>query len=295
MGGDESSPRRTFELLADETRLGIITALGDASGRGGYATLAFSELQEAVGVEDSGQFNYHLQQLTGDFVESDGGGYKLTLAGIRAYQAVVAHSFTPRTRIEPFPVPDSEPCDACGGTLEAWYEDGRAHIACSECGDVVHYYPLSAKDFDMDDPGSFLRAAAIRVIRDESSMLHGVCPYCTGEPVWSLEPSSDHWEEKDLREEDLIAHVACERCAWFVYGDPAGKLRFHPVVSSFLLDHGADPWEDFPWRLPFDRDLTVLSMEPPKAEIEYAIDGDRLRVVVDEHFEVVEHEEIGGD
>ncbi|SHG58065.1 hypothetical protein [Halobaculum gomorrense] len=44
---DDESSRRTFELLANETRLGIISALGEVSGEGGYATLAFSELPKS--------------------------------------------------------------------------------------------------------------------------------------------------------------------------------------------------------------------------------------------------------
>ncbi|MFC6795933.1 ArsR/SmtB family transcription factor [Halobaculum halobium] len=98
MGVDESS-RRTFELLANETRLGIISALGEASGEGGYATLSFSELQEATGIEDNGHFNYHLKKLVEEFVEDREDGYALTLAGIRAYQAIVAQQQLPSTEV----------------------------------------------------------------------------------------------------------------------------------------------------------------------------------------------------
>lgn len=288
MGVDESS-RRTFELLANETRLGIISALGEASGEGGYATLAFSELQEATGVEDNGHFNYHLQELVGEFVEDREDGYALTLAGIRAYQAIVVHRFDAEVEVEPFEPEDIVDCEQCGGTMNAWYEEGRLRIACSDCGESVMYYPVPVSNFDADDQRSLVRAAKTRLIRDESSMLHGVCPYCAGKTNWSIEPTQGYWEEKNLRHQEASVHVACERCAWFMYGNVAGKMRFHPVVSTFLIDHELDPWNLPPWSLPYERSEEVLDVDPLHIEIVYQIDGDRLTVAVDDEMNVVEH------
>lgn len=62
-GGAGLSPDDAFGLLGNETRLAILQALGDAAD-----PLSFSELRDRVWVSDSGQFNYHLDQLTGPFV-----------------------------------------------------------------------------------------------------------------------------------------------------------------------------------------------------------------------------------
>lgn len=282
-------------MLANETRLGIISALGEASGEGGYATLAFSELQEATGIEDNGHFNYHLKKLVEEFVEDREDGYALTLAGIRAYQAIVAHRFDAEVEVEPFEPAEIVDCEECGGTMNAWYEDGRLQIACTDCGESVTYYPVPVSNFDADDPRSLVSAAKNRLIRDESSMLHGICPYCAGRTKWSIEPTQDYWEEKNLRDQDAGVHVACERCSWFMYGNVAGKMRFDPIVSTFLIDHGFDPWSLAPWSLPYERSEEVLNINPIKIEIVYEIDGDRLIVIVDEEMNVVEHRMVSGN
>ncbi|WP_431357861.1 winged helix-turn-helix domain-containing protein [Halobaculum rarum] len=286
---DDEASRRTFELLANETRLGIISALGEASGEGGYATLAFSELQAVTGVEDNGQFNYHLKKLIGEFIEDREGGYALTLAGIRAYQAIVAHRFDAEIEVEPFEPADIVDCEHCGGTMNAWYEDGRLRIACTDCGESVMYYPVPVSNFDTDDPRSLVSAAKTRLIRDESSMLHGICPYCAGRTNWSIGPTQGYWEEKNLRDHDAVVHVACERCAWFMYGNVAGKIRFHPTVSTFLIDHGLDPWSLPPWSLPYERSEEVTDIDPLQVEVVFEIDGDRLTVIVDEEMNVVDN------
>jgi len=286
--GEEEAPRRTFELLANETRLGVISALGEASGEGGYATLTFSELQAATDVEDNGQFNYHLKKLVDEFLEEREGGYALTLAGIRAYQAIVAHRFDTEVEVEPFELADIEECELCGGTMNAWYEDGRFRIACTDCGESVMYYPVPVSNFDADDHRSLVNAARDRLIRDESSMLHGICPYCAGTVKWSIEPTQGHWEEHDLRQQEAVAHVACDRCAWFMYGNVAGKVRFHPTVSTFLVDHGLDPWSLPPWSLPYERSEGVIGIDPLQMEVVFEVGGDRLTAIVDEDMNVVE-------
>jgi DNA-binding HxlR family transcriptional regulator len=76
------SATAAFELLSDETRIGIVRELS-RSGK-----LRFSTLRERVGTEDSGQFNYHLERLRGGLVRKTDGGYELTRAG-RALAEVV--------------------------------------------------------------------------------------------------------------------------------------------------------------------------------------------------------------
>ena len=53
-----------FTALSDATRIGILRTLWDAEDH----EATFTELREAVGMRDSGQFNYHLDKLTGRFV-----------------------------------------------------------------------------------------------------------------------------------------------------------------------------------------------------------------------------------
>ena len=72
-----------FELLSDETRLGIVRELAVVNADGSAENgLSFSELRTRVGTRDSGQFNYHLGRLRGNLVEKNGAGYELTELGL---------------------------------------------------------------------------------------------------------------------------------------------------------------------------------------------------------------------
>ncbi|MFC7098271.1 DUF7351 domain-containing protein [Halobaculum marinum] len=286
MTEDVSPTRRTFELLADETRLGIITSLGDASGEGGYATLAFSELQEAVGAEDNGRFNYHLKQLLGEFVEEKERGYGLTLAGIRAYQAVVARGRGRDTSVEPFELPDS--CDSCGKPRYGWYEDGRAFLGCRSCGDIEIRYPVDGDRIDPDSPETVLEALDRRMKRDYASMFNGICPYCTGRVDLSPVKEADHWEATDMRPAEALVHAACRDCAWFLYANLASLLRFRGVVSEFYRDHGIDVWRDRAWSTEVDWHVDAVQVEPFQIAGRFEIDGDVLAIELDEELNIAD-------
>lgn len=80
-----SDPTAVFDLLSDETRLEIVTALDRADADG----LRFSTLRERVGAADSGRFNYHLRKLRGTLVRKDGDCYVLTPTGVRMAATVM--------------------------------------------------------------------------------------------------------------------------------------------------------------------------------------------------------------
>ena len=61
---ERQSPEAAFALLGDETRVGILQALGETPDE----PVPFAELQGRVGMRDSGGFNYHLGKLRGSFV-----------------------------------------------------------------------------------------------------------------------------------------------------------------------------------------------------------------------------------
>lgn len=81
----------TLALLGDQRRVAIVAELAAAGAVPGSATtLRFSRLRDRVGVEDSGQFNYHLGKLCGRLVERTEEGYRLTPAGAALGERLVA-------------------------------------------------------------------------------------------------------------------------------------------------------------------------------------------------------------
>jgi|APHM01.1.fsa_nt_gi hypothetical protein len=71
-----------LELLSNEHRLSILRTLAEAD-----QPLSFSELRRAVGIDDPGQFNYHLTKLCERFVRDEDGGYSLGHRGERVVLA----------------------------------------------------------------------------------------------------------------------------------------------------------------------------------------------------------------
>lgn len=65
----ETGPSEGFELLSHPTQMGIVRALFEAHRESVTdRELGFSDLRERVAVEDSGNFSYHLDRITGMYV-----------------------------------------------------------------------------------------------------------------------------------------------------------------------------------------------------------------------------------
>lgn len=75
-GGTILAPDEAFAALGNETRMAILQALWDSRD-----PLSFSDLRDAIGIQDPGRFHYHLSHLTDHFVRKSGKGYVLRAAG----------------------------------------------------------------------------------------------------------------------------------------------------------------------------------------------------------------------
>jgi DNA-binding transcriptional ArsR family regulator len=126
MPEDDPSPTDAFALLGDETRVGILRALGEAAG-----PLSFSTLRERVGTRDSGRFNYHLDRLVGHFVARTDEGYTLRRVGERVVVAVQSGSVTATPELGPTLVDES--CPFCGAQVGVHYREERLGVFCTEC------------------------------------------------------------------------------------------------------------------------------------------------------------------
>jgi citrate synthase len=72
-----------FEVLSDATRLEILTTLADHEH-----PMAYTRLRDETSIEDNGRLNYHLRQLTDEFVVQREAGYALTGRGEAAIDTV---------------------------------------------------------------------------------------------------------------------------------------------------------------------------------------------------------------
>lgn len=104
-----------FAALASEPRLEIVLALATAGDRDrsddgltapdrydgvpkaapDHHVLEFAELKRRTSIRDGGRFSYHLDRLRPGFVESVGGGYRLTAAGAAVAATIVDRNDSP--------------------------------------------------------------------------------------------------------------------------------------------------------------------------------------------------------
>ncbi|EJN60875.1 DUF7351 domain-containing protein [Halogranum rubrum] len=273
---DTTQAASALGSLADEDRIAILLALREGGPR------SFVDLQTAAGFEDSGRFNYHLDQLVGRFVQKSDRGYDLRAAGAKAVDIVTDERFGE----SPPPVdrPADADCPNCGAALRARYADENVEISCPECTVLVHYGYFPPRGRTTRDADDLFAAYGKRLWRDFTLAYRGVCPYCSGRMTTRVERESDHH----------LTHPAvstCCDCGAEIATAVGLRLLADPDVVAFLADHGVGV-DDRPfWQFDFcldDGDVDVVAEDPFRVSVPIEQREETLRVTVDERGEVVE-------
>lgn len=129
------SPDNAFSVLGNETRMEILQALGEAD-----KPVSFSELRDRVGMRDSGNFNYHLDKLTGHFLGRTEVGYTLRQAGRRVIEAVLSGAVTDVPELEPTQIERS--CFYCDAPIKVAYDETSPRPVkpyCTECAGLAEF------------------------------------------------------------------------------------------------------------------------------------------------------------
>jgi DNA-binding transcriptional ArsR family regulator len=279
---DPPTAAEAFGILGDETRTGILRALLEHDGG---TPVTFSELRAAVGSEDSGRFNYHLQQLVGHFIERTEDGYDFRHPGRRIAHAILAGTYTERATMEPTPAPGA--CHACGAeALEARYEDEQFTIRCGECGEtlvVVPFPPVAIRD----RTGEEVLAAFDRWSTTQGRLAaDGICPECTGHMDGAVTENRSAFI--DFPVIPRFECRVCRRRAVTAFGSVA---LGHPDVIRFHHRHDSYPRQRPYWtteQLVGFRHTTVESEDPWRIRVTFPVDGERVEATIDEAVEVVD-------
>lgn len=238
------SPEDAFALLGDRTRVAILRALANVEREAwdNDATASFSELYERVEANNTSQFAYHLDKLSGSFLTKTEEGYTLTYAGETVVRAI--RSGTYHDRIEFEPVDLSGHCVACGGErLEATYET-YLQVRCHECGTNLLTCPLTPQQVRNRTPEEVLASCDAAAQTRYRLALADVCEACSGQTGGTVQRIDDLGEA-------MYLHVStCDGCGHAVSMPVEMRLYYHPAVAGFLWDHGVDPdqipfWERF--------------------------------------------------
>jgi hypothetical protein len=263
-----------FALLGDSTRVAILEAL---AGSDEDAT-TFASLREQVGVEDSGRFNYHLGKLVDTFVEKSDDGYQLTFAGSRVVGAVYEGTYAAGDDVEPIAV-DAD-CPACDAGLELAYADERVTIGCTDCEERVAEFgfpPGAIAGRESETLPSVLTSHMLTML---DRLDAGLCTNCSG-------PISPTFEQV---EGTLVTAFDCDRCHTTATTSLASVLLTEPAVVAFHYDHGVDVRDTLPWALPWivESEAEQVGESPPRYVVTGSLDGETLRVEVDDRLRVVE-------
>lgn len=293
MGGDGlvgGSPEDAFELVANETRFGVLAALWEAQTES-ETPLSFSALRKRVGLRDSGQFNYHLGKLTPRFVREIEDGYGLTYAGRQVIGAAVSGTYTDAdVTVESVPVDD---CPGCGGTIEASYRTGLVHIECADCEvtvtDGLPAPPVIAAHHAAEElPSVFSRLLRTRL----TTINEGFCPLCGGPVDNTPLPFREHAVDFEPADDELGVAHRCQACEREIYSTVGVHVLDHPAVVGLYHDDGIDVREVALWEFDWltDAHASVESTSPPRLVVTVEHDGEAVELTVDGDCTVLEHE-----
>jgi hypothetical protein len=238
-GEERVASNAAFSLLGHRVRLDILRAFFDSYGPvdpdsisavRADRTRSYSELMDAVGLRDSGKFNYHLEQLRGVYVEQVEDGYVPTASAVALYQAVVANR---PTESVPVDIDLESSCPGCEAGLTWRYEQEYLTIECEACDlfwGLTYRFPKNGL-LSREGEGVY-EALYDRMMHHIGLARTGQCPACAG------------LIERALPRERLdgtatpTVEFDCETCSWHATVDIVSALQFEPRVMRALFEIG---------------------------------------------------------
>ncbi|WP_254763251.1 winged helix-turn-helix domain-containing protein [Natrinema marinum] len=271
---DESAAavRDAFSLLGHEIRLEILLALLEDWHAVYTEPRSYAELMDAIGMRDSGKFNYHLDKLRGVYVREVEGGYVPTAAVTALYRAVLAHrpAERPADQTPSDPTPIDSRCPRCDAGAVLRYERGFVTVACSACEEWPGFtYPFPKNGFAGRSADAVARETARRARFHVGLARTGQCPFCAG--TTTVDPCLEDGAD--------AVEISCDTCTFLVGIDPLSPLVRDGRVAAVLADIGVD-LERPDWELP-EPTVRIESREPVR--IALAVEGDTgtVTIVVD--------------
>lgn len=283
--GSGMTAEDAFGLLGNEIRAEIMRVLGESPHEG----LSFSTLRERVGEDvDSGQFNYHLQQLVGPFVEDTADGYVLRAPGLALYRAIRSGAFNRTVTRGPFGA--GFDCYFCATPVEAAYDDGSFTLTCPGCDHLYANTMLPPSAVEGVDEADLL--ARVDQYNRHRLLLatRGVCPVCVNGMDLEFVPAEQVWSTGSERL-DVLVNRSCDHCGRENHMTVGLALLYHPALISFFYDYGIDLTSINHWELEFvltDNHTTVRSRDPWEVAVSITHEGLTLEMVVNDALAVVE-------
>lgn len=288
-GDSADALETTFSLVANKIRLDILRALWDIYTENPSPKpdpVQFSTLKERVGVRDSGQFHYHLNELVPQFVSHHEEGYTLTYAGGRIVGAGFSGVYTDTdATLDSRAIGE---CSNCDGTLELRYEQGHTIVECDSCDAtrVMSAPPILVVAHDVEANPELLGRFTLAQLQQT---IRGFCTLCSG-PVEGTVADSSLDSESDASEGVKVTYE-CTECGAPFYTAATMAVMDHPAVVSLLHDAGIDYREIPSWDITraLDSEERIRDHDPVCVEVTVTVGGDELTLVLNETLDVIEY------
>lgn len=320
-GAVGSHTAEALEVLANETRLAALLALWEEyEAFADDNSVSFGTLRQRVGMRDSGQFHYHLDRLTGVFVERTDEGYALSNAGQNLVRAVISGIGTEEPTFET--TVDGLECPVCAESLSFNYEDGHVVGECQACGDGPSDSGESAnrvfQRFSFDPAGVMgrspietLEANGKQSMWQTVMRISGVCPECSGAVEGELRVCDDHDDGHERCSacgcrNRLMMRMVCTVCKDAMRMPPHCIAELHPKIMSHLMevfdygygleaDDSSVSYDDLAaMEDPVESDTELVSESPPRVRVEIDCDPHAFVVTLDENGKFVAVEKLDG-
>lgn len=286
-----------FEAIGHPDRLSILEVLIEARRSDGTPYVRFTGLRDQSDIDDTGRFNYHLDQLVGTLVTKTDDGYCLSSYAHRILAPMMGGVYDPERATQPIDA-DGE-CHLCGAPLRIEPDENILELVCEQ-GHVNNQGLLGYPGVvgDRSQPAANDALGLINLQGTELAT-SGVCPTCHGTVEGRIRQVSDdeigeivrseHDSDRLHSERVFVFEAPCETCGNQFATSVGGCVATHPAVVSFLFDYGIDVRKTVPWTLSFVSPgvETVASTDPLKFSVEIARADESLTVTVDPSGAVV--------
>lgn len=297
---DYSDVAEALSFVGDPIRLGILMTLYDASSEPDPQprAISYTDLQEAVDVEDSGRFNYHLTKLTGHFVESIDGGYRLRDPGKEVVRLLKRGTLSEDFEMDRVPV-DAD-CYRCGGPVTISFNGNRVLTICDSCAgsvalEALPYGTLTAisaspRTVKRREPNELHRIVHESFENVSASMADDICPECLGPVTKTVRICGDHNLGDDGvcpncdRWSGVAVDLECDVCGRGSVCQPLFARTDHPAVTEIMQQADATTaWERIGEICNWEAEAVDTPGEPP---LRFTSPDESVAIRVDADLEV---------
>lgn len=252
------SADEAFSILGNEIRIQILQALGTVGG-----TMSFSDLRREAAIDDPGKFHYHLDRLTGHFIEGSDEGYRLRPLGKRVIQAILSGTVTESPALDPTPI--DWRCHLCGSEpLHVDYRDEQVGVYCRSCAGIyggagepeagalpaqrerLYYMHLPPAGIADRSPEEIVRTASRWTNAETVTAASGICPRCSAQLQESATICEDHRPDDGRcptcdNRFAALHQMRCQNCVFELEALLVNKLLVDLEFRTFLIDQGLNP------------------------------------------------------